>query len=730
MRWAPCSRGASLALGLLALTGGGGQAGPPNSTSAWIEAGPADAPETALRQAILASSPETGALQAVSSAHPGSAASGLAQLAAGLLLVANNRFSEALPPLQHPDLARTALEDHAQLALAGAHQGLGDPARAAAAYLALLKAHPASPLGCAAMAGGSQSLQQASRGPEAIVLLERAARECPADAAAALARLASLYELAGQTAAAAQAHHRLDRDFPASPEARAARPRLATLRSELPALTDTERNLSDLKRAVALSDAALFREAVPLYRSLLMRRLPPPLAAEVRVRLGRAQLALRQYREATATLAAVPKGSAVEAEAAYFLAKVKARRLPAPPLFEDVAARFPGTPWAEDALLALAQHFQKDALESQALPYYRRLLAAFPDGRYADRATWRVAWWEFRAGNFALAADLMEQAARARPESSSVAGFLYWAGRSRAALGDGQASRALYQETVRRFKHTYHGFRAAQASALVSAGASTTRPAAASDAFPAAFDPSLERIRQLLLIERLAEAGEELRRLPASPRVHATLAWIERRQGRLRPAITAMKRAFPEWKGQAGDELPAAVWKVIYPLEYADLLQKRAQKEGLDPALVAAIIWQESTFDASAVSSAGARGLMQVIPPTGRNLARSLGVAYRRRDLENPDISLSFGTRYLRQMLDEFGGRLERALAAYNAGPHRVSAWTAAKPDMSAEEFIESIPFTETRGYVMNILSHLEHYRRIYGLAAPSPAAASGASAP
>jgi len=728
VRWVPCRRAPVLGLALFTLTAAV-RADAPNAPSAWIEARPADAAETALRQAIVGTSVDLGPLEAVSSSHPGSTASGLAQLAAGLMLVGNNRFAEALPHLQHPDIDRTALADHALLAVAGAQQALGDPGRGADAYLGVLKTHPASTLGCAAVAGGSQALEQAGRGAEAIALLERTAKECPSEAPAALLRLASLHERAGQAAMAAQALDRLDRDFPASPEARGASARLTALRPRLPAFTPAERDERDYKKAVALSGAALFREALPLYRSLLARRLGPERAAEVRVRLGRALLTLRQYREATATLKAVPKGSAAEAEAAYFLAKIQARRQPAPPLYEDVVARFPGTPWAEDALLSLAQHFQKDALEDQALPYYRRLLAGFPDGRYADRATWRVAWWEFRAGHHELAAGMLEQAAQARPQGSSVAGFLYWAGRSRSALGADQSARAIYGETVRRFKHTYHGLRAAEALALVSGGASSTRPAAVAP--PAALDPSLERVRQLLLIERLAEAAEELKRLPARPQVQATLAWIQRRQGRLRPAITAMKRAFPEWKSQAGDDLPEAVWKVIYPLEYADLLQERAQKESLDPALVAAIIWQESTFDADAVSSAGARGLMQVIPPTGRQLARSLGVTYRKRDLHNPAISLGFGTRYLREMLDEFGGRLERALAAYNAGPHRVLAWTAGKPEMSAEEFIESIPFTETRGYVMSILTHLEHYRRLYGLgAAAPPAAATGVGAP
>jgi soluble lytic murein transglycosylase len=141
---------------------------------------------------------------------------------------------------------------------------------------------------------------------------------------------------------------------------------------------------------------------------------------------------------------------------------------------------------------------------------------------------------------------------------------------------------------------------------------------------------------------------------------------------------------------------------------------------------VAALIWQESAFDPTAVSTAGARGLMQIMPPTGRTVSRKLGRAAGKKarsktpapNLTDPSTALTLGTHYLRQMLDRYDGRVERALGAYNAGPTRVNSWLAARPNMSAEEFVESIPFVETRAYVMNILEHQGHYRRLYALAA------------
>jgi soluble lytic murein transglycosylase len=185
-----------------------------------------------------------------------------------------------------------------------------------------------------------------------------------------------------------------------------------------------------------------------------------------------------------------------------------------------------------------------------------------------------------------------------------------------------------------------------------------------------------------------------------------------------------MKRAYPEWVGEAGDRLPREVWQILFPLRYDAELRLAAQEEGLDPALVAALVLQESSFDPGASSRAGARGLMQVMPATGQTIARAKGQRFRRAALHDPETSLDFGTHYLRQMSDRFSGSVEKVLASYNAGPHRVEKWTGLRGELSAEEFIESIPFTETRTYVMIILANREQYRRLYGMerAQPSPA--------
>ena len=688
-----------------------------------MDAAPANPSEAAVRAVVDsgATGPAAAAAFArVAAAHPGTTGAGLAQLAAGLTLLEAGRAADAVAPLEAADVRRTALGDYALAGLAGGLSTLRQPQKAADAAAALVLAYPQSPLLCAAVLQSAEAEEAAARPTRALPHYEHLLTSCPGYEGRALLRLATLRLRQGDQQTAYAAWERLDRTLPASPEARDARRALASLAALLPRAGSPGRRERDVQKATALADAGLYRDAVALLRASLGPGLPAPAAERARVALGRALVVLKRDREAAIELRAVPRTSAAAAEAAFHLAKLDARRTRSAAPYEAVASGFPGTPWAEDALLALANDSLKDRRDAEAAPYMARLLREYPEGRYVDRATWHLGWWDYRSGRFQGAAEIWEKAARARASSGWAPQFSYWAARARERLQQPDRARALYEETVRKYKHTYHGLRAAAALGDPAPAAAVAPAAGAPADLP---EPSLTRVRQLILIDRLDDARDELLRVPGSVQAQATVAWIEWKRGRLRPAITAMKRAHPEWKSEAGDRLPDDVWHILYPFEHREELLAQARARQLDPSLVAAVIWQESTFDAGAVSTAGARGLMQVMPSTGRLLARGLGRPGRRPNLHDPATSLALGTLYLKQLLDQFDGRVERALAAYNAGPHRVVSWTAGRPDVPAEEFVESIPFTETRNYVMAILAHQEHYRRLYGL---GPAATGG----
>jgi soluble lytic murein transglycosylase len=179
------------------------------------------------------------------------------------------------------------------------------------------------------------------------------------------------------------------------------------------------------------------------------------------------------------------------------------------------------------------------------------------------------------------------------------------------------------------------------------------------------------------------------------------------------------------------DAAPKSFWEPLFPLPYRAELVKAASLTGLDPAVIAGLIRQESEFNPKAVSPAKAMGLTQVRPVTGRELARRAGMArFSPSMLFQPGVNLRLGTIMLRRSLDRWGGRWEQTLAAYNAGPSRAESWSTWAEFQEPSEFVETIPFTETREYVQSVLRNAARYRALYGdkLAAEGAALARAAA--
>jgi soluble lytic murein transglycosylase len=156
--------------------------------------------------------------------------------------------------------------------------------------------------------------------------------------------------------------------------------------------------------------------------------------------------------------------------------------------------------------------------------------------------------------------------------------------------------------------------------------------------------------------------------------------------------------------------------KLRFPLIYVEQVQKNAKRQQLDPAIVFGLIRRESAFNQNAMSPVGARGLMQIMPRTGKQIARDLKEKWRSKNiLFNPEVNIKYGTFYYKQLLDKYNGHFALAAAAYNAGPHRVKKWLPEKAVVPADIWIETIPFTETREYVAAVLSYALIYQQRMG---------------
>jgi len=664
-------------------------------------------------------------LRKLSSENAGEEVSGLAQVLVAKASLTLGRFEDAAAAARHPDIDRTGLGDRALLILARAKARTGDYGGSASAYLRAVDAAQSDDVACSARLGAAAALQQIRQNARRVTLLTEAASVCRQDHADVLLDLAEALLAQGSRDEALTRLEEIERVYPTSPQAQSAAVQITSLllpggdHPQRSARQDFERRFA---RAKALLEGGQRTAALAELRKLRVHKAIEHDADEVQVALARA-LSRTSVREAKLALASVPDTSAQIGEARLLLARLapEAERVAR---LNEVATQFTGTSVAEEALYSLATFFQKDALFTEAAPYYRRLVDEFADGSYAEAAAMRAAFESLRAGRAAEAALPLETMAR---RAKSPAGFLYWAGMARLRNGEADRGAVLLNETADRFRNTWYGSLAANELSRLppSATASTAKVSSVgfgwrSEELPGAVKA---RLRQLLLVGFNAEAIDEIKTLGnTSPALEAR-ALIEADRGELRNAIVYMKRARPEFISAEIKDLPAHVWTTIYPLKHGESLKTASLRENLDPALVAALVCQESTFDERAKSVVGARGLMQIMPYTGKPLARELGVRFTPKILNEPETSLTFGTRYFRQMMERFDSRPEAALAAYNAGPHRVDKWLAPNPQIRSDEFAESIPFSETRAYVMIILGARDQYRRLYGLEpAPNPA--------
>jgi soluble lytic murein transglycosylase len=239
-------------------------------------------------------------------------------------------------------------------------------------------------------------------------------------------------------------------------------------------------------------------------------------------------------------------------------------------------------------------------------------------------------------------------------------------------------------------------------------------PPALAESFPAD-SPHLAKARLLANAGLNDYIAQEIAADPDSADWSALAeAQIYASYGEAYRAMRSLKRALPSAASTSLKSIPLAYWRILFPEPWWDTIKAESAKNNLDPYLVASLIRQESEFNPSVVSYANAYGLMQLLPPVGKSMAREEGLSgFSTFQLLDPATNIRLGTRYLREGMTKFGGVTEYALAAYNAGDSRVVDWQAAGPYQGIDEFVESIPFTQTREYVEGILRNIEIYKEI-----------------
>jgi soluble lytic murein transglycosylase len=674
-------------------------------------------------------------------------------------LIQMDRASEAEAAMLRVQAEYPAMADYALFILADYHFSRGRFTQAATLYQQVTERYPRGSLAVRAAYRRAQALLESYAYAPAAEAFEKFLQDNPrsefcADAGLGLGRALTAE---ADLARAVREYRDVQVKYPGTPAEPDVERALADLRGggiEVPELTSDEL----YERGKNLFKANQYDKAVETFTKLLTVDPPYPDRPDVLLRTGIALFNLGRRPEAALTLEQIvrehPRDQRVP-EALYWIGKSYSKlgeRDKGVQAFRKILESYSESEWADDALF-LTGIIYRDANDmKKALTAFGRLATEYPESKFADSAIWWQAWAYYGNGEYRKAVQTLQELVNRYPKSFLVNQARYWQGRAAEKMGNTSKAAVYYGRVLKRAPYTYYGYRAAERLTGIAVPYTAARTDDAVDVNPEcddgpcpddptntydaddgppvwtaeamktlSADPSFSKSRELLYLNMKKEAAAELWMLQDRiPRRRGALLGLSKtffEFGDYYRSLMLVLRNYERYLDGQAKETPGDFWLLAYPQGFWDSIVSYSRKYGQDPYFIAAIIREESQFHAEALSPAGARGVMQVMPSTGTRVARIIRIqGFDPSKLFDSDTAINIGTWYISHLMKRFKGDALFAAAAYNAGPEAVSAWLNKNGrGTERDEFVESIPFSETRGYVKKVMRNYAEYKRIYG---------------
>ena len=642
----------------------------------------------------------------------------------GILLLRQGRQEEAIPSLERASRTHPLLGDYAVWHLAEAYRKSGQKAAAAATLQGLVERHPESLL----LERASRDLPRGWLEAGDLARAEEAAEQYLATfprgsgQAEVWTRLGEVLLRSGRAERAEEILRRVWIELPGSLESQRARGLLGTIPGARPFSPDEQ-----YQRATALYHLGRYGQA--LAELAPFAAAGNPKERQARLLLGIGSFRLRQYAQTIQWLLPLrEEATGDHAEVLYWLARGYGRSGDSVRFSEHMTLLVDTAPHArraEEGLQLLAQAAVDNGDAEQARSYLARLLKEYPRSVWADDALWLQGWLAYKSREFGEAVAAWERLLAEEQGSPQRIPALYWRGRALEAVKKPREAVEAYRMILQSAPDQhYYWFRAR--GRLTHLGQKTPYPApvaGSGGAPPKGADTIRTKkgraLRALgLEDEAVDEYSEQVRTHPEDRNglAEACRAFldIERYDKAVWLAGQILRPIFVQENGRPPIR---DFWHCLYPRGHWSLIAEQAAQHGLDPFLVTALVREESAFASRAVSSAGARGLMQLMPQTGEQVARQYHVAFPgAASLERPDVNIRLGTIHLADLIQENGGALSLALAGYNAGQQQVRRWRDRYGFTDEEMFTEDIPYAETRNYVKRVLGSYQRYATLYGV--------------
>lgn len=556
--------------------------------------------------------------------------------------------------------------------------------------------------------------------------------------------------------------------YPKHPSRKKAQQQFNDLLQAHPEFTPPQTEGTMLKQARAFVEAQWYKSARTQYEALKHRYPQSTHMEEYEFGIANAYFRSGQYESGLKTLRHIikeytSKDADIAARALYTIGSKQwnsDRNTQARKTMQQVAADYAGSSWADNAMYVIGRIYQGNKSYADAAAWYRQGYAEYPGSSFAEESLWRAGWCLYLNGDYAEAVQTFLQGRQRFPDGSYDDDAAYWLGRAQEQQQQYAEAIDTYHELLRTAPETYYGLRASERLHALKAPEPQPVPTHGTE-------PDISQI--LAQLQRILPAPEyelirphlakifELQQVGLRRHAAREADWIvgligdgadlfttqETRDHQLLLryfnsriyAAGGLYLKMIQWAARLEstlkdeenrpftyrlDTFPYRLDTIKYPLGYWELITTYAAANNLDPFLVAGIIRQESAYNPNAQSHADARGLMQVLPSTGKRIAARLKIQdFDASQLYEPEISIMFGTAYIADMLERFDGNLYRAIAAYNAGPKATNKWWTEKDDDAEQEIIiENISYRETRNYVKRVLRDQYQYRRIYSQSA------------
>ncbi len=680
--------------------------------------------------------PSESVAAGIEARFPNSKTAALARLLRAHILFVNNDALNASGLLNTNLIEqKSSVGDYALSLRAQALQKAGKQADAAIVYEKLINSFPASlrardaRLNLANIRGAAGETERvfSALGD----LLEK-------NDAAAWLIIAQSNERDGRTTEATAAFRRIYFFAPAAKESVEAENALKRLAFDFNSATTPE----NLARANGFYQSGKFAEAANAYQ-FVAANASSALTPELQIRRGVALANAKRINDAAIAFNSVPLAAGeIKAQALSESAKAYANaRLyqQAKQTAEELRRNFPNNPLTAQTFVSVGMiaRDQKNKLEESF--FLNTALTTYPNAAEVGKAQFELAWLAHETGNVAISSQqLTEHLARYAARDTTYRGRAgYWAARDSERAGKFAEACFLYDAMGVRYDANWYGYLAQQrldnlknnrrcpATNNFSADSTVGKAAASLRSVTVAPETATEReLVQIAKADELSSVGlfdwatvelEAAAKTAAnSPKVNLGLAKLYRLRGDNVSAFLTLAKSYPDYSQMKPEELSKEEWDIFYPLSNWETIKRFAQIRNLDKYQVAGLIRQESVFNPRAKSGAQAFGLMQLIMPTARTMARKYAgqTVNSAEDLYNPTFNIELGTAYMREQLDKYG-RVEYLAVAYNAGPGRVVSWRQTLP-LEIDEFVEAIPFKETKAYVQGVVRNTAQYRRLY----------------